>query len=436
LEFESDASRLPHAVGSILSSLRTILDEAIRRFESAIADALDADARAIVERDYLDFANIIGAFAEILTEGTDDPYLPVDLLPAMAASMDRPLRDHAMLPRSVSDTSYSTRSHEKPLELVADQLPMGPPLPEALLTFPQWLTFLDIPRSFRDSMLTHVIVLGHELAHAEDQFANYDYSASVVNGLDLGREADDEVVAGLVENWVEELFADVAAVRRLGPAAIVLFGEYAGLIQVLGPSLPPTLLLQHCREHPLAELRLMVMFEELDALDYGIDFGELQPALDHWRALAARGSAAPADAPAEFTRADAIIRTAFPQIRAAAQRLIPTKVYSRVGLARALELAKILALGVAPSDRLTLDAEGRIVSTGETVEDLFTAATIVRANGAYRRQLADQIPMPDEATLSDVGREAIALRKLDELLARAVEGVRLWEDWPAQLRMA
>jgi len=433
LEFESDASRLPEEVSRILGSLRAILDQAVDRFESALTDA-DPEERQIVERSYLDFANVMGRFAELMTEGTDDPYLPVDLLPAMAASMSRQPESHAMLPRTVSEAGYSTRSHDRPLEQVADQLPAGPPLDRQLLDYPQWITFLDIPRSFRDSMLTHVIVLGHELAHAEDQFADYGYTSPVVNGLELGRDTDDEIVAGLVENWVEELFADVAAVRRLGPAAIVLFAEYATLIQVLGASLPATLLLKQCAEHPPAEVRLLLMFTELDELGYG-DLGALQPAIDHWRSVAAEGTAPPPDAPLEFKRADEIIRSAFPAIRAAAKRLVSSKVYSRAHFARALVLAERLADGVAPSDELTLVA-GKIMSTGETVEDLYTAATVVRSSTEHRRRLAGQIPLPEGTNATDIASEALALRKLDELLARAVEGVRIWEDWPKELRTA
>lgn len=431
IEFESSAARLPDELRDILQRLRGIASQATTRFEGQLASAQsDARLRAQVERSYLNFANRLASFIELLTDGTDDDELPVDLLPALAERMARRPTGHAMVLRAVAVDTFHTSAYQQPLAnitVVLDALPNAEPLPPALVSAPNWLSVFDIPRSFRRSTLAHVVVLGHELAHAEDQLEDGRYTAPVIESLALPRDAsEDETVVAMVEDWVTELFADTVAVRRFGPAAILAFADYARLVQAFQRDIPAPLLMNSFRQHPVAEMRLGLMFDEFKTLGYGADCGPLTEPLRDWHVLAKDVDAAPEDARREFIRACEIIRPAFDRIREAARALVPIDAaYSPAHFTHAVELAEEFAEGLAPSDRLDPDLR----STPESIEDLYNAAAVVRFAPGYRARLASSLGF--DRGNDDATRDALTIRQLDELLARAIEGVRLARDWPA-----
>ena len=96
---------------------------------------------------------------------------------------------------------------------------------------------------------------------------------------------------------------------------------------------------------------------------------------------------------------------------------------------RARRLADLLAGGVAPSDSV----DDQLRSTPVELGDLFNAAAFVRWVPRLLEQLMQAMGVTTDSVPSPEQRRARALRQLDLLLARAIEGQRLRRGWPAGL---
>lgn len=432
VDFESGVARLPSELGELLRSLRHELEIVVSEYEQQLAEAGDdAGLRSRVETRYLSYANVAALTADVLTMGTDPAGLPTDLHGMLADLFGPRPPGHVIVVRVGDNATFQTYPLWRP-----EQMRPGTDLQARLEAGPDerepWLvSVFDVPRSFGHASLTQSLVISHELAHAQDEVANHTHREAITRGLVLpqGTEADD-LTTQLVLAWLDEVLADLAAVRRLGAAAILVFAEYARLVQAYGYEIPRILWQKDFIAHPPAEVRLHFMFRALDALNIPSEtLGELQPALEEWRRIADLGASAPTDARPEFAAADAIVRGAFTDIQSQAASMVPAhQAYTSQGFSRATSLAELLSQGIAPSDSIDVALQ----SQPTAVPDLFNAATLVR----WVPRLLDELCVTMGATdgsLSSDQRRAQALPQLDALLARAIEGARVRAQWPPQL---
>jgi len=432
MDFESGVARLPGELRDLLGSLRQELDGVLAQYEEQLVEARgDEDVLSRIDTRYLSFATLAAYSADLLTMGTDPDELPSDLH-AILVELFGPRPDgHVIVLRATESTTFQTYPHWRP-----EQMRPGTDLMSRLQGGDNrelWLvSVFDIPRSFRYATLGQLLVIGHELAHAQDAVTNFGYRQAITNEMQLPAESEaDEAINALVVCWLDEVLADLASVRRFGPAAVLVFAEYARLVQAYGYEIPRVVWVREFAEHPPAEVRLHFMFRALDALRIGADaLAEIAPALAAWKRLADVGSVVPGDALPELAAADGLVRGVFSRIQAQAASLVPAhQAYTEAGFARARVLAEQFAEGLAPSDRIDDDLR----STPVDLADLFNAAAIVRWSPRLLDQLMTTMGVMTDEALSDEHRRARALRQLDELLARAIEGQRLRRAWPKGL---
>jgi len=432
MDFESSVARLPTELGELLGSLRQELEGVLTRYEEQLAEASgDDELISRVDTRYLTFTDLAGRTADLLAMGTDPDEVPEDLQAILVELFGSRPERHVIVLRACENPTFMTYQLRRPEQMHtvrgggADLMAAG--------THDLWLvSVFEIPRSFRYATLGQLLVIGHELAHAQDAITNFSYREAITDELRLPAESDlDEEISALVIPWLDEVLADLASVRRFGPAAVLVFAEYARFVQAYGQSIPLILWGRAFVEHPPAEVRLHLMFRALDELGISPEvIGDLGPALDEWREIAARGAAVPDGVSQALKAADRLLREAFARLQAQAASLVPPhQTYTDAGVRRARRLADLLAGGVAPSDSV----DDQLRSTPVELGDLFNAAAFVRWVPRLLEQLMQAMGVTTDSVPSPEQRRARALRQLDLLLARAIEGQRLRRGWPAGL---
>jgi hypothetical protein len=425
LEFESGVARLPAELGELLGSLRLELDGVLAQYEEQVAEADgDEDLLSRIDTRYLSFATLAAYYSDVLTMGTDPAAVPSDLHGILVELFGPRPGGHVIVLRATDSSTFQTYPYWRPEQMrpgsddLKERLGEGSPEP--------WLvSIFTIPRSFRDATLSQILVIGHELAHAQDTVASFSNREAITEEIQFPAGSDTDQVRALVVAWIDEVLADLASVRRFGPAAVLVFAEYARLVEAYGYDIPRVLWGRTFAEHPPAEVRLHFMFRALETLRM-TEVGELGPALEAWKTVANAGAALPADALADAKLADRLVREAFPRIQAQAASLVPAhQAYTEAGFTRARELAERLAKGVAPSDRV----DQGLKSTAVELADLYNAAALVRWVPRLLDELIKNMGLTG-SPLTTEQRQARAVRQLDDLLARAIEGERIHRAWP------
>lgn len=425
-----------------MQALRQELETALEEFEERLSDAGD-DAATVnqVETRYLTFATVAAEYADTLTTGTDPDEIPADLHAILEELFGARPAEHVIVVRAVEKPTFETYPKYRPEQVRPEGDLIKQILARSEHPEPRLVSVFEIPRSFRDAMLTQLVVVGHELTHAQHALADFSYRETITAGMEVPDDLEpNDLIEGVFPNWLEEIFADITSVRRMGPAAILVWAEYARLVGAYGADIPAVIWEYHFDSHPPAEVRLHFMFRALERLNLRReDLGELVPALAEWRRIAERGASAPEDAPAKLKMADGLVRGAFERIYAQAVSLVPPDVaYTSDSLARSRALAEQFADGIAPSDRLGVgDSLGEgLRSQPLELPDLYNAAALVRWVPRLLDRLIQTMGLADDDTLAPEDKRARALGQLDELLARAIEGLRVRKRWPARLWQA
>ncbi|MBI4346967.1 MAG: hypothetical protein HY553_08945 [Elusimicrobia bacterium] len=312
------------------------------------------------------------------------------------------------------------------------------------------VSVLDIPRSYRRAMLTHLVMVGHEVGHIEDhavgrigdRFKRETIVGRVVTGqaarilpaLRPLRKSSASLVLELIRNWSPEVFCDLYCIRRLGPAGLLVFAEYGRVAGIFLGDLSRRRsedgkedVEERFREHPPGEIRIALMIEELVALGYTIGQSPLDgpygKIVAGWREVTGGGRDALVRLPEEFGRAYRLIRGHIhgPLRQELIRRIPDAQAYGPARLAYARTLAADLAQGIAMSERIEADGSRTILE----VEDLYNAAAFVRF--VQLDELAARVP--GDERLSREQRRGAALETLDLLLTRAIEGARIAADW-------
>jgi hypothetical protein len=282
---------------------------------------------------------------------------------------------------------------------------------------PDVLALLELPRSFAHSTLHNLIVLGHEFAHIEERrrfFKREQFVKLLLDDLKV-----EGASASVAEKWLTEVLLDAVFARRYGPAASLVFSDYAQIVGAIRP---------YTATHPPASFRLRVMWNVLSSAGF---FKNSRPTGSATRELIAElskhetmGRRFKEDAPSSVREVAEKIEDGIPAILRRAEQFAPSaEAYLPDRLDVVDRLAEEFQRGVARSDRLSADLR----STTETVADLYNAAAGIRCTERlvdFARSIHHGVQ-----TIGHSETTTAAIR-LDELLARALEGVHLAQRWP------
>ncbi|MEK6225563.1 MAG: dCTP deaminase [Chloroflexota bacterium] len=397
-EFEQQVVRLPPELQGALSSARAYCQTAIARFNALWQADPDPDARLRIEVGYELLGEALEHLINEITVGTADDSLPLDLVPTMRSWLE--VEDHEITLRARPVDSYISTTRGRPTRTIRTRLQEAAPQGAWSPRF--WTTF-DVPLASREMTLRHLIMLGHEVAHAQDV-----ETGGRSRGLGKGAKhpsnfTEEQVkrVTGVISKWIGELVADVAAVRRVGPAVVIAMAEVSHRRR-------PT------ESHPPLGLRLRMMDDELRVLGYTAQgLGAVGATISSWRQQQFPSSGG--DVILEDARR--VVEQQLTAIRQLARSLVPDgRAYSPRSFATTAAIADDLVDGIARSDRYN----GRR-SQPLGIVDLFNAAMRVRVG-----RLAD---LARTIGAEGDGGEVRALETLDRLLKRAIEGVFLEEEW-------
>lgn len=422
LGFEASVVRLPPDLRTAVRTLRRIAEETQARLPATLrALPKDPQRRSEQESVYVAFVRKLWRRAAMLTIATSDPELPQDLVALMRLHLTQP-EDLPLILRASSGVSYESFPWGDPITRLEEAWVSAdaskPPRLFDVTWRPHVLAFIEIPHTLARSTFLHLIALGHELAHLQDELVEQrqavgDQHGHVARAL-LEITIPQDVPANRVEQWADELFADIVSVRRYGPAAAFALAEFSELMSAFQ---------SYTESHPPSDLRMSVVVEELKPFLGRKRSGQpltraAYRALDSYK-LSARQMRALA--PAEYRGVVETVLKALPALRKAAGALAPN-VYSAQGGVRVEELAVDFARGIARSDQIK---DANLQTTPETVADLFNAVAVVRhSSGA--RTLATAMTGRSSPTEREV---AAALSKLDDLLAHSLAGVHLAQEW-------
>lgn len=434
LDFEASVVRLPPDLRMAVRTLRRVTEETQARLPATLA-ALprDAAARRDLELIYVNFVRKLWRRAQVLATGTNDPSLPGDLVPLMHQHLTEP-GQVALILRTTTGPTFESFSWPDVVGHLEDEwVSPSPPTRFDVSWRPPVMAFIEIPQALATATFLHLVGLGHELAHLEDDLLQqqrygvmmgaihkgaphqepHGYVSEALKKVDFPKDAPEDFVA-IVERWSDELFADLVSVRRYGPAAAFALAELSELVAAYGV---------YQETHPPAEMRLSVMLTELRPfLERRLPARALtKAAFDALRTEALSHQKLRSQAKPQYREIVKAVLDALPVLRKAAAKLVPTP-YKPDRLARIEALAGDLAAGIARSDTVQDDA---LRTTTELVADLFNAAAVVRHSPGIVQLASAMTGMPTPAP-----REvAAAMAKADRLLAHALAGVHLAEEW-------
>ncbi len=435
LAAESGESRVDPDLEEVFRTYRRMADHTQKVFAQRIKRAeRDSRERSRVERELFDVVWTLAALAEQITDGSSDLELPTDLRVFLRLKTGP---SHYVVFRSVTADTYTCHPRSKPVADFLASLPDASVPPPSLRSRQKHLiSILDIPRSYRRAMLTHLVMLGHEVAHIEDWFTGISTVNQVVaQTLPLNQfpKERSKALIALCYSWSREISADLYCVRRLGPAGLLVFAEYGRVAGVFlgenslrrkGKSKHPE---RSFLQHPPGEARIALMLEELRALGYRVGVepldGPYAEVIDGWQKVADSTAEVLAPLPVEFSEAYGFIRE---HVLGRLQRLVRRRIPDRFAyvpdrLRYARTLAQDLTQGIALSERVEANGKRTLLE----VEDLYNAAAYVRF--VSLDELAKKVPQREH--LSQEERRGAALETLDMLLARAIEGVRIGLEW-------
>lgn len=408
LDFEGRMVKAPSRLGDALSAFRKIVDQAPGPLEELLKERRELGLASEGERHYLNVSSDITRYVELLTDGTYDPDLPydlVDLLPGIPA-------DVCVILRLTDAETYRT----DPIHGIMGQFSRKIGNALSVAWSPQLLVFIEIPRTYARATLHNLIVLGHESVHIEERYRFF-------RGEQFVKAVMDEVripasSGSLGEKWCTELLADAVFVRRFGPAALLVFADYAIAVGAIRP---------YTQTHPPGSFRLRLMWRVLQSAGLvelaraaGSPSSDVIAEVAHYERSGERF----VDDAGLYQEVATAIERGIPAFIRIAEQFAPVGTYGPEHLDRVDELTEEFLRGVARSDVVDTDLN----STPVDIADLYNAAAAIRYTNRldeFASRLGASTERPD-----GLGDVAAAVITLEELLLRAIEGVHVETGWP------
>lgn len=289
---------------------------------------------------------------------------------------------------------------------------------------PEWVVILSYPASESTNILLHTIMMGHEVIHLKDYVDNISSGLIATREIRIIKQAVRteatrlnldpaslfEATERVLRQWLAELVADLFATRIYGPAYLFSFARLSLALQVMD---------EYTERHPSSRMRLGMMLEELRSLGYLVrrrQTSKIREELHYWLDFAARPGPRPEDsryvAFQSIARAKARLAR---RVRAATEG----QEFS-VGrfMAEVPPLFEYLQHGIPPSE--ILDTQLR-VSEPASIAGILNAGTLYYLQGMS--ELKDMLATVEEKPT------IVAMTKLSELLARAIEASYAFKEW-------
>ena len=314
-------------------------------------------------------------------------------------------------------------------------------------TSPEWFIFITYPRMRPRDILLHPNMI-HELGHfvyhelAEKPTTpplkfdiklhkgSFEKLLSTIKG-NLPRLPKDQEMklseklhtdcSRIVRNWLMEVFADLFAIRVIGPAYLFAFVELSTLVDVMD---------KYGDKHPSSTLRLRYLLEELRDLNYftfkkkDSSLGNLSKFFSDWYKSIETKDLAPIlknDKDDYFLVAYKTLEENFPLIHSEIIKQIGNLHYSPENInSKVYPLVKTLTTGTLPAE--SWNNNNRLKEVAEFV-DLLNAgwlAFFYEIETFYRSVRATTVP-----------EKLDALDNFKQLLSKAIESSEICRLWPS-----
>jgi|WetSurMetagenome_2_1015567.scaffolds.fasta_scaffold26295_2 hypothetical protein len=315
--------------------------------------------------------------------------------------------------------------------------------------FPKWFISLSFPRAISRNPLLHSITISHEILHLKDHIEGISaglYSKIVIPQEDFKKLVDtiqnkkiqipgyenmlmpktyselytrdvleSAIMAkctDVIEGWLQELVADLLAVRKFGPTYFFAGAEHSLALGVMD---------RDSDDHPNSRMRLRLMIEELKELGYLKQNGENEKivnALTIWNNYLNINPGLLQD---EIHSVAALSISKMQNTLSETIRTISKdKDYSANKFDEEVwQLVELINNGIPPDE---------LIDTGKKTSKPSTLAGILNAGYMVNYFSLDELGK----LMNQTGEEGdiSSRRKLDELLLKAIESTEIWRYWP------